>query len=84
MFLLMYVATFLEFLDLVLNVETQDEMSDNFYVLSTMLSACYKMFSMVKRNKNFTDLTDILEKKPFQPENEEEVEIRKTYHKAVQ
>ncbi|XP_076544268.1 uncharacterized protein LOC117603483 [Osmia lignaria lignaria] len=84
LFLLLYSATFLEFLDLILNVENQDELSDNIHVLLSMLGACYKMYSMLTHHKNIAILTNILEKKPFQPENEEEIQIRKSCDKTAQ
>lgn len=65
-------------------VENQDELSDNIYLTLTMMVSCHKMYSMLSSHKNITVLIDILEKEPFKPENEKEMEIRKGFDKRAQ
>ncbi|XP_046144647.1 odorant receptor 46a-like [Osmia bicornis bicornis] len=83
LFILLNAITFLQCLDLILVVENQDEFSDNIYLTLTMMVSCHKMCSMLPSQKNITVLINILEKKPFQPENEKEMEIRKKFDKRA-
>nr|XP_012143128.1 PREDICTED: odorant receptor 46a, isoform A-like [Megachile rotundata] len=80
---ILYIATFVQFLDLILNVETQDELSDNIYLMLTMVVACQKMYGLLTSHKNIAALTDILEDEPFQPENGKEVGIREEFDKKA-
>ncbi|XP_046144665.1 uncharacterized protein LOC114872760 [Osmia bicornis bicornis] len=84
LFILLNAITLLQCLDLILVVESQEEFSDNIYLTLTMLVSCHKMYSMLPSQKNITVLINILEKKPFQPENEKEMEIRKRFDKRAQ
>ncbi|XP_076388993.1 uncharacterized protein LOC100882009 [Megachile rotundata] len=83
LFVVLYIATFVQFLDLILNVETQDELSDNIYLMLTMVVACQKMYGLLTSHKNIAALTDILEDEPFQPENGKEVGIREEFDKKA-
>nr|XP_034178513.1 uncharacterized protein LOC117603448 [Osmia lignaria] len=83
LFTLLNAITFLQCLDLILVVENQDEFSDNVYLTLTMMVSCHKMYSMLAKHKNIAVLIDILNKEPFQPENEKEMEIRKEFDKKA-
>lgn len=74
----------LQIMDLLLNVENQDELSEGIYMMLTMLVACHKMYSILMSHKNIAVLNDILENEPFQPENVEEMEIRRRFNERAQ
>ncbi|XP_076634609.1 odorant receptor 94a-like [Colletes latitarsis] len=78
---LVYTVTFLQFMDIVINVQNQDEFSDNFYLLLAMLVSCHKGYSLVKNRESIAALNDILEQEPFMPENAEEIGIRTRFDK---
>nr|XP_003704378.1 PREDICTED: odorant receptor 46a, isoform A-like [Megachile rotundata] len=83
-FTLLNTVMVLQIMDLVLNVENQDELSEGFYMMLTMFVACHKMYSILTSKKNIVALTRILENEPFLPENEEEVDIRKKFDDIAQ
>ncbi|XP_031370968.1 odorant receptor 46a-like [Apis dorsata] len=74
--LLIYGATFCQFVDLLLIVETEDEFCDNFYLTLAIFISCHKMYSMLVNRENIILITSMLESKPFQPETEEEMNMR--------
>ncbi|CAL7950602.1 unnamed protein product [Xylocopa violacea] len=74
--LLLYACTFCQFMDLLLNVETEDEFCDNIYLTLAMIVACQKIYSVLNGYKNIVVMTNMLENEPFQPETEEEAQIR--------
>lgn len=74
--LLIYGATFCQFVALLLIVETEDEFCDNFYLTLAIFISCHKMYSMLINRENIILVTSMLESKPFQPETEEEVDMR--------
>nr|XP_034178576.1 odorant receptor 94a-like [Osmia lignaria] len=83
-FTLLNISTILQIMDLLLNVENQDELSEGIYMMLTILVACHKMYSMLMSRKNIAVLNGILENEPFQPENVEEIEIRRRFNKRAQ
>ncbi|XP_043794977.1 odorant receptor 46a-like [Apis laboriosa] len=74
--LLIYGTTFCQFVDLLLIVETEDEFYDNFYLTLAIFISCHKMYSMLANRENIILVTSMLESKPFQPETEEEMNMR--------
>ncbi|XP_053982819.1 odorant receptor 46a-like [Hylaeus volcanicus] len=82
--LLVYTVTFLQFMDIVLNVRNQDEFSDNFYMLLAMIVSCHKLYSLLKSRDSIRALISILEKEPFLPGNAEEIGIRTRFDKRAE
>ncbi|XP_026300578.1 uncharacterized protein LOC100578751 [Apis mellifera] len=74
--LLIYGATFCQFVDLLLIVETEDEFCDNFYLTLAIFISCHKMYSMLVNRENIILVNRMLESEPFQPETEEEMDMR--------
>lgn len=74
--LLIYGATFCQFVDLLLIVETEDEFCDNFYLILAIFISCHKMYSMLVNRENIILVNSMLESEPFQPETEEEMDMR--------
>ncbi|XP_076544269.1 uncharacterized protein LOC117603438 [Osmia lignaria lignaria] len=83
-FTLINTSMILQIMDLVLIVENQDELSENIFLMLTMLVACHKMYSMLMSRNNIAVFNDILENEPFQPENVEEIEIRGRFNKRAE
>lgn len=83
-FSVMYIVTFCQFMDIVLNVETQDQFSEAFYLLVTMLVACYKMYTMWNSREKIFVMMNILQSEPFQPESKEEFRIRNKCIKRIE
>ncbi|XP_046144648.1 odorant receptor 94b-like isoform X1 [Osmia bicornis bicornis] len=83
-FTLINTSMILQIMDLVLIVENQDELSENIFLMLTMLVACHKMYSMLMSRKNIAVFNDILENEPFQPENVEEIEIRGRFNRRAE
>lgn len=73
-----------QILDLVINVKTQDDFSDNFYVTLAVLGICVKMCTVLISRRNIGNLIDLLAKKPFSSMSNKENEIRTRYDKVAE
>ena len=71
-------------MDIVVNVRTQDEFSDNFYMLLAMLVSCQKVYSLLTIRDKIVLFTRILGREPFLPGNEEEEMIRTRFDKKAE
>lgn len=71
-------------MDIIVNVRTQDEFSDNFYFLLAMLVGCHKIYSLLAIRGKIAIFMGMLDRAPFLPSNEEEVEIRMRFNKRVE
>ncbi|KAK1122362.1 hypothetical protein K0M31_009584 [Melipona bicolor] len=61
-----------QILDIVINVENQDQFSDNFYItLVVFVSGC-KLSIMLKHRRSILSLIDSLENEPFSTKNDDE------------
>ncbi|XP_017788741.1 PREDICTED: uncharacterized protein LOC108571252 [Habropoda laboriosa] len=65
-----------QIMDLIVNVTTQDEFSDNFYILLACAISLQKAQSVLNSRKNVHRMIDLLNSEPFHPECKEEIEIR--------
>jgi len=83
-FVLISTFTLSQFLDLILIVDTADDFTDNFYMLLAMIVSCSKMFSLLINRSNIALLTDILRKKPCEPIEPDEVEIRQKFDRLIE
>ncbi|CAD1475180.1 unnamed protein product, partial [Heterotrigona itama] len=81
--LLVYGGTFLQFVDLIFIVETQDEFCDNVYLTLAFFISCLKMYSVLSSRGNIVAMMNMLETAPFQPETKEEIEIREKCDKQT-
>lgn len=73
-----------QILDLIINVKTQDDFSDNFYVTLAVFCICVKMCTVLLSRANIGNLIDLLRKRPFCPVSTEEDEIRARYDKVAE
>ncbi|XP_071631625.1 odorant receptor Or1-like isoform X1 [Temnothorax longispinosus] len=83
-FVLISTFTLSQFLDLILSVDNADDFIDNFYMLLAMIVSCQKMLSLLINRSDIALLTDILRKKPCEPIDLEEVEIRQKFDKIIE
>ncbi|XP_050591278.1 odorant receptor 46a-like isoform X2 [Bombus affinis] len=71
-------------MDIFYNVETQDDLSENFSVTVTVLITSCKFVSLVLGRKTIINILGLLKKKPFVPENNGEVEIYAKYDNLIE
>ncbi|CAL7950595.1 unnamed protein product [Xylocopa violacea] len=81
--LMVAMETFL-ILDLFLNVDNQDDLSENLYVTLTLLSSCCKTFMLFIYLGDIKSLLDIIQEEPHVPVNDEEVEIRSRFEDRIE
>ncbi|XP_043597826.1 uncharacterized protein LOC122574374 [Bombus pyrosoma] len=71
-----------QILDIIINVENQDQFSDNFYItLVVFVSGC-KLSIMLKHRESILSLIESLEREPFSPMNHEEEKIQMKFNKT--
>ncbi|XP_033319034.1 odorant receptor 94b-like [Bombus bifarius] len=69
-------------LDIIINVENQDQFSDNFYItLVVFVSGC-KLSIILKHRESILSLIESLEREPFSPMNDEEEKIQMKFNKT--
>ncbi|XP_033175467.1 odorant receptor Or1-like [Bombus impatiens] len=66
------------------NVESQDDLSENFGITVTALITSCKLMSLVIGRKTIINMLDLLKKKPFVPENNGEVQIHAKYDNLIE
>ncbi|CAD1475178.1 unnamed protein product [Heterotrigona itama] len=70
-----------QILDIIINVENQDQFSDNFYVTLVVFVCSCKLSIMLMHRRSILSLIDRLENEPFATTNDEEVKIRSKFNK---
>ncbi|XP_076229132.1 uncharacterized protein LOC116424883 [Nomia melanderi] len=83
-FSLVYSVTFYQFMEILLNVKSLDELADNLYMFIEMAFSCQKMLNLLRSRENIAGLMSIFEEEPFVPRNTEELEIRSRFDKKTQ
>lgn len=85
-FILLLIHTFMlsQLMDLIMTVDNSDDFTDNFYVLLAMIVSCCKMFALLINRNNIDMLIDTLTRKPLQPIESDEMEIRQRYERLIQ
>lgn len=82
MWLLILSLVSAQILDIIINVENQDQFSDNFYItLVVFVSGC-KLSIMLKHRESILSLIESLEREPFSPMNDEEEKIQMKFNKT--
>ncbi|KAF3430255.1 hypothetical protein E2986_11566 [Frieseomelitta varia] len=79
--LLIFSLASAQILDIIINVENQDQFSDNFYITLVVFVCGCKLSIMLKNRRTILSLIDSLENEPFSTINDEEVEIRSKINK---
>ncbi|XP_076227665.1 uncharacterized protein LOC143174997 [Nomia melanderi] len=71
-------------LDLMLNVDNQDDFSDNLFSTIAIVVSSFKLCSFLTNRESIAVLTSSLAKEPFLPVNREEYEIRTRFDKMIE
>ena len=72
------------FLDLVINVDNQDEFSENLYVTLVLFCSCCKSLVLLIYHGDVEILLDTLQEEPFLPVNAEEDKIRMKFEEEIE
>ncbi|XP_032691023.1 odorant receptor 46a-like [Odontomachus brunneus] len=73
-----------QFMNILLNVDNSDDLTDSLYMMLTVFVAGYKQICIWIDHKNITEMINILNEKPFRPFESQEVTIRKKFDKMIQ
>lgn len=68
-------------MDIVLNADTPDDLTDTLNMLLTTSSACTKIFIMWMNGENIAILIKSLTEEPFKPITSREMEIQQKFDK---
>ena len=74
--LLIFSLASAQILDIIINVENQDQFSDNFYITLVVFVCGCKLSIMLKHRRSILSLINCLENEPFSTTNDDEVKIR--------
>lgn len=73
-----------QFVNILLNVDNSDELTDSLYMMLTVFVAGYKQICLWIDHKNITVMIGILTEEPFKPFESQEVAIRRKFDKMIQ
>lgn len=73
-----------QFMNILLNVDNSDDLTDSLYMMLTVFVAGYKQICMWIDHKNVTAMIHILNEKPFIPLKSQEVMIQRKFDKMIQ
>ncbi|XP_011050240.1 PREDICTED: odorant receptor 94b-like isoform X2 [Acromyrmex echinatior] len=73
-----------QFMDIILNVDNSDELTDSLYMMLTVFVAGYKNICLWVDRKNVRMLVNVLREKPFKPNEFHEITIRQQFDKRIQ
>ncbi|XP_076648545.1 odorant receptor 10-like [Halictus rubicundus] len=79
----LHVWSLSQILDLIINVKTQDEFTDNFFSTMAIACICMKMSNLLLKRRHLGNTINTIEKEPFSPLNIEEEEIRTKFDKLA-
>ncbi|XP_076223492.1 odorant receptor 10-like isoform X2 [Nomia melanderi] len=71
-------------LDIMYNVETQDDFSDNFYMTMSLLGCNCKLLNFMIYRDEIMILINTLREEPFLPKNPAEVDIKMKFDKIIE
>lgn len=80
----LYTFSISQFMDIVLNVDNSDELTDSMYMMLTVFVAGYKQVCIWMDRKNVMWMVDVLTGKTFSPLESDEVQIRRKFDKKIQ
>ena len=83
MFLLLHTFCVSQFLNVILNVRTADDLSDSFYMFIASVLACCKIITLLVNHRNIEILGNKLEQEPCKPKNAEEAAIQNKFDKSI-
>ncbi|XP_053982822.1 uncharacterized protein LOC128878561 [Hylaeus volcanicus] len=73
-----------QILDIMFNVNSQQDFSDNFYMTAGVFITCFKLCNLLTSRENYAILIGSLQKEPFTPKNDDEIEIQTRFDKWAQ
>lgn len=73
----------LQFMDVILNVDNPNDLTNNLNIMLTSSASCYKIFIMWLNYEKIAELINYLTEVPFKPLNSGEIEIRRQYDKLI-
>ncbi|CAL1676380.1 unnamed protein product [Lasius platythorax] len=83
MIILLYTFLVSQFLDIIWNVESAEDFTENFYATLASVVSCSKMLSLLVNRNNINTLTNILVEKPYRPLEVDEMKIRYKFDRLI-
>jgi len=80
----MYTFTFMQFMEIVLNVNNPEDFTEILYTMLTMFVSCYKILHLWINHEEFATLVQNLNKGLFKPLVPAEIEIRQKFDKLIE
>ncbi|EZA58604.1 ObirOr5-E9 [Ooceraea biroi] len=80
---ILYIFAFLQFMDIVLNVDNPDDFTNNSYMMLNVSVSGYKLLIMWMNYKNIAALISKFTEEPFKPLDLSEMEIRRKFDKLI-
>lgn len=81
--IILYTFAFLQFMDIVLNVDNPDDFTNNLYMMLNVSVSGYKLLIMWINYTNVATLINKLNEEPFKPMDSGELEIRRKFDKLI-
>ncbi|XP_071867970.1 odorant receptor 46a-like [Bombus fervidus] len=72
-----------QFLNVILNVRTANELSDSFYMFIASILSCCKIFTLLVNHKAIRILSRKLDEEPCKPVDEQEITIQRRFDKSI-
>lgn len=80
---ILYTFSILQLIDVALNINSPDDITNNLYMLLNVSVSGYKLLIMWINYDNFAALINNLTEVPFKPENSGEMGIRRKFDKLI-
>ncbi|KAF3430251.1 hypothetical protein E2986_11565 [Frieseomelitta varia] len=81
--LLLYSFCVSQLLNVILNVNTADELSDSLYMFIASVLSCCKIFALLINRKAIGVLSRQLEKEPCKPLDTQEITVQKKFDRSI-
>ncbi|KAK1122367.1 hypothetical protein K0M31_009589 [Melipona bicolor] len=81
--LLLYSFCISQFLNVILNVNTADELSDSLYMFISSVLSCCKIFALLINSKAIGVLSRQLEEEPCKPVDAQEITVQKKFDRSI-
>ncbi|KOX69313.1 hypothetical protein WN51_04350 [Melipona quadrifasciata] len=81
--LLLYSFCISQFLNVILNVNTADELSDSLYMFISSVLSCCKIFALLINRKAIGVLSRQLEEEPCKPVDAQEITVQKKFDRSI-
>lgn len=72
-----------QFMNIILNINNSDEISDSMYMTLAVFIGTYKLIILWKNDKNIIAIINALAEKPFSPLESQEVIIQRKYDEII-